>query len=65
MEKLIQRAFLKENGNYIYEWNAIDQIVYLMIQSSYLYVTGDLQIRHLADLYVFTENSSRKPASGS
>ena len=53
MEKLIQRAFLKENGNYIYEWNAIDQIVYLMIQSSYLYVTGDLQIRHLADLYVF------------
>lgn len=45
--------FLKENGNYIYEWNAIDQIVYLMIQSSYLYVTGDLQIRHLADLYVF------------
>ena len=53
MEKLLQRAFLKENGNYIYEWNAIDQLVYLMIQSAYLYVTGHLQIRHLADLYVF------------
>ena len=22
-------ASLKENGNYIYEWNAIDQLVYL------------------------------------
>ena len=32
---------------------SIDQLVYLMIQYSYLYVTGDLQIRHLADLYVF------------
>ena len=31
-----------------YEWNAIDQLVYLMIQSAYLYVTGHLQIRHLA-----------------
>ena len=48
MEKLLQRTFLKENDNYIYEWNAIDQLVYLMIQSAYLYVTGHLQIRHLA-----------------
>ena len=56
MEKLIQCAFLKENSNYIYEWNAIDQLVYLMIQSSYLYVTGDLQIRHLADLLSDTDS---------
>ena len=53
MGKLLQRTFLKENENYIYEWKIIDQLVYLMVQSSYLYVTGHLQIRHLADLYVF------------
>ena len=34
MEKLLQRVFLKENGDYIYEWNAIDQLVYLMIKSA-------------------------------
>ena len=52
--------FLKENGNYIYEWNAIDQLVYLMVQSSYLYVTGHLQIRHLADLYVFYRKAAEE-----
>ena len=60
MEKLLQRAFLKENGNYIYEWNAIDQLVYLMIQSAYLYVTGHLQIRHLTDLYVFYRKAAEE-----
>ena len=60
MEKLLQRAFLKENGDYIYEWNAIDQLVYLMIQSAYLYVTGHLQIRHLADLYVFYRKAAEE-----
>ncbi len=60
MEKLLQRVFLKENGNYIYEWNAIDQLVYLMIQSAYLYVTGHLQIRHLTDYMYFTEKQQKK-----
>ena len=65
MEKLLQRVFLKENGNYIYEWNAIDQLVYLMIQSAYLYVTGHLQIRHLDRLICILQKSSRRrPVSG-
>ena len=29
MGKLLQRTFLKENENYIYEWKIIDQLVYL------------------------------------
>ena len=36
MEKLLQRAFLKENGNYIYEWNAIDQIVVVVLREAQL-----------------------------
>lgn len=53
MDHLLRRAFPKENGTYLYELKEIDQLVYLMVQSAYLYVTGGLQVRHLADLYVF------------
>ena len=60
MGKLLQRTFLKENENYIYEWKIIDQLVYLMVQSSYLYVTGHLQIRHLTDLYVFYRKAAEE-----
>lgn len=52
MERLLDRAVKRKKSQYIYDLEPGDQLLYQMAQAAYLYVTDNLQIRQLADMYV-------------